>query len=355
MAFLGSRLTNVSFVPGNAAYRAIFALAAVYNWAFGLWAVLFPLSFFRIFELAEPRYPMIWACLGMVVGLYGFVYAYVARYPDRGDFWASVGLAGKVLGPIGWLHSVSRGELPPRTFPLILANDLVWWLPFVFYLLRKVDQRRVVIAWICVAIHLFACVGLLVIRDGTEAKAEMGVRLKWVAGWVPLWTAAWMIWAVASMSLLAFFVVWRARLVELGVSRVQTLLACLVCAVGLLFDLAGESVNIAWLTRPGLTVDEFRRGARLYGLLGPAIANGLYCVAGLVLTAVSRRVGFLQGWIGQLGNVMWIVGLTLTVATVVDLHWPIIITGGTVMMLFVPWAACLGWRLRVVAQAGKSA
>jgi hypothetical protein len=349
-----SRSASTNLGLGHIVYRTIFGLAAVYNWAFGLWVVLFPRSFFRIFELAEPRYPSIWACLGMVVGLYGFVYAYVARHAERGDFWVWVGLAGKVLGPIGWLHSVGWGELPPRTFPLILANDLVWWLPFAAYLLRKVDQRRVLIAWICVAIHLIACVGILLVRGGTEAEAEMAARLKWVTDYTALWTANWMIWAVASMSLVTFFVVWRARLVELAGSRVQTLLACLVCTVGLVFDLAGESVNVVWLTRPGLNVDEFRRGARLYALLSPAAANGLYCLAGLTLSVVSGRVGFLPGWIGRLGYVTWMVGLTLTVATVVDLRWLIVITGGAVMMLFIPWAACLGWRLRVVAQARNS-
>jgi hypothetical protein len=48
---------------------------------------------------------------------------------------AAVGLLGKILGPAGWLLTVYRGELPARTFPLILCNDLVWWLPFGWYLI----------------------------------------------------------------------------------------------------------------------------------------------------------------------------------------------------------------------------
>ena len=52
-------------------YRLVFAAAATYNVAFGLWAAVWPLSFFAVFDLDPPRYPSIWACLGMVVGLYG--------------------------------------------------------------------------------------------------------------------------------------------------------------------------------------------------------------------------------------------------------------------------------------------
>jgi len=44
-------------------YRLTFALAAVYNVAFGLWAGLWPHAFFELFELEPPRYPSLWACL----------------------------------------------------------------------------------------------------------------------------------------------------------------------------------------------------------------------------------------------------------------------------------------------------
>ena len=43
--------------------------------------------------------------------------------------------------------SVTAGELPPQTFPLILANDLIWWFPLLAYLLRNASWRRAAIAW----------------------------------------------------------------------------------------------------------------------------------------------------------------------------------------------------------------
>src|SRR6266849_2261142 len=123
-------------------YRLIFSAAAAYNIAFGLWASLVPREFFRVFRLDVPRYPGIFACLGMVVGLYGVGYAYAAWRLDRAFPFITIGLAGKILGPIGWVMSVGSGELPARTFPLIVFDDLMWWLPFAMFLLEATAVTR---------------------------------------------------------------------------------------------------------------------------------------------------------------------------------------------------------------------
>src|SRR5262245_60477161 len=137
-------------------WRIIFVLAAVYNIAFGAWTILAPRAFFDWFDLSSPDQPWIWSCLGMVIGVYGLGYAYVAWKPRHGEGIIALGLIGKILGPIGWLWTIRQGEIPPRTFPLILANDLIWWFPFMAYLLRNVAQRRAVITAIVAAAHVAA-------------------------------------------------------------------------------------------------------------------------------------------------------------------------------------------------------
>src|ERR1700736_135130 len=94
------------------AYRWIFAVAGAYYLGFGLWAGLFPRSFFDVFGLTPPQYPSLWSCLGMVVGVYGILYAQVAWKPEEGALIVAVGLLGKLLGPIGWVVTVANGELP---------------------------------------------------------------------------------------------------------------------------------------------------------------------------------------------------------------------------------------------------
>ena len=72
----------------------------------------------------------------MVVGLYGLLYAYAAVWLERALPIILVGLIGKILGPIGWVMAVKSGEWPWHTFPLVLCNDLVWWLPFGLFLVK---------------------------------------------------------------------------------------------------------------------------------------------------------------------------------------------------------------------------
>jgi len=73
----------------------------------------------------------------MVVGLYGLLYAYAAFRLDRAFAIILVGLMGKIFGPIGWVMAVHSGEWPLRTFPLVLFNDVIWWVPFALFLFQN--------------------------------------------------------------------------------------------------------------------------------------------------------------------------------------------------------------------------
>src|SRR4051812_43024330 len=100
-------------IPRRRLHRAVFALAGVYNLAWGAYAALDPGWLFRFAGMRPALYPEIFACLGMVVGLYGFVYLEIARVPERGWPLAAVGLAGKVLGPLGLAQLLVTGRWPP--------------------------------------------------------------------------------------------------------------------------------------------------------------------------------------------------------------------------------------------------
>lgn len=115
-------------------HRVVFILAGVYNIAWGLYAVWDPQWLFRYAGLPPLNHPQIFACLGMVVGLYGIIYLEVARVPERGWLLAAVGLLGKLLGPIGLAGLIWNGTWPRSTIVLSLTNDLIWWVPFSLYL-----------------------------------------------------------------------------------------------------------------------------------------------------------------------------------------------------------------------------
>ncbi len=115
-------------------HRAVFIGAGFYNITWGLWCVADPQWFFRMVGIPLPNDPAVFACLGMVVGLYGILYLDVARVPERGWVIAAVGLTGKVLGPIGMIAVIRNGGWPASALLLCVTNDFIWWIPFGLYL-----------------------------------------------------------------------------------------------------------------------------------------------------------------------------------------------------------------------------
>jgi hypothetical protein len=121
-------------MPRRKLHRLVFALAGVYNLAWGVYAVADPQWLFRTTGMPAQSSPHVFSALGMVIGLYGFIYLEVARVPERGWTLAAVGLAGKIIGPIGLAYLIATRQWPATTIFLCLTNDLVWWVPFGLYL-----------------------------------------------------------------------------------------------------------------------------------------------------------------------------------------------------------------------------
>ena len=116
--------------------RAVLLLAAVYNLVWGAFVVLFPLEPFRWAKMDPPRYPEIWQCVGMIVGVYGVGYFIAAFRPLRHWPIVLVGLLGKLCGPVGMAQAIWQGRLPAAAGWGCLTNDVIWWVPFAAILWR---------------------------------------------------------------------------------------------------------------------------------------------------------------------------------------------------------------------------
>jgi len=115
-------------------HRGLFIAAGAYNIGWAVYSILDPQWLFRFAAMPLGNYPAVFACLAMVIGLYGVLYLDVARRPDAGWLVVAVGLTGKVLGPIGMMWLVLSGAWAPRAMVLCVTNDVVWWIPFLLYL-----------------------------------------------------------------------------------------------------------------------------------------------------------------------------------------------------------------------------
>jgi hypothetical protein len=326
-------------------YRVIFILAGAYNVLVGLWAALAPRALFDALDLGAPSHPAIWTCLGMVIGLYGLIYLQVAfTDPARRSsalivagrrieydvtrFLIGIGLAGKILGPIGFVLAVQNGELPLRMIPLVALNDLIWWTPFAMYLIdgtRIADALASQAPRLCSAVHVAAAVSALAwIRGGSEAESDPMARAAYVATHATTWRIAWFIWMIAAVSLGGFLCWWAARSPKPRLART----ALAVGFAGLIADFFADALFIGWLP------ERYASHVFLTTIVSQVVANGLYSIAGAILMFASAPM---RPWFRVWGWTVWLVGLALGAAGAMRWDTAVVASAGLLLTTFIPW------------------
>lgn len=107
--------------------------AALYNALWGGLVIAFPTQMFELANLPQPRYPALFQCIGMMVFAYAPGYWLVWKDPVRFGAFVWIGILGKVLGPVGFLVSAFKGDLPWNFGWLICLNDIPWLPAFVAF------------------------------------------------------------------------------------------------------------------------------------------------------------------------------------------------------------------------------
>lgn len=116
--------------------QVVLIAAGIYNILFALWTIVFPTHYFSLAGIPAPLYSELWQYIGMIVGIYGVGYLIAAS--DIIRYWPIVllGLAGKILGSLGFAVSVLAGTFSFHTGWLIITNDLIWAVPFTIIILK---------------------------------------------------------------------------------------------------------------------------------------------------------------------------------------------------------------------------
>ncbi len=165
------------------------------------------------------------------------------------------------------------------------------------------------------------------LAPGTPLVDE-SARAAYVRDHVALWRAGWSVWVVAAISLLVFYRWWGTR-TGAGVAPLALAVA------GFTADLVAESTLIAIAPdRPEL--------ARASFALTGAVANGLYTLAGALLTL---RTPGLRGPFAAWTWAVWTSGAALSAAALVEAPLAVAAASAVLFVLFVPWCVAMGRRL----------
>lgn len=133
---------NRSEMSTLAKFRPWFLAATIYNLIWGLFVAFFPNLLFDLLKMPASNYPSLMGAIGMMVGVYAIAYGLIWKNPERFGPLVFVGLAGKILGPLGFLAAALKGDLPWRFGWINVFNDLIWLPAFVGFAILVCRQEK---------------------------------------------------------------------------------------------------------------------------------------------------------------------------------------------------------------------
>jgi hypothetical protein len=177
----------------------------------------------------------------------------------------------------------------------------------------------------------------LTLKDGLPIRGNLFAdRIVFVREHTTLWRAGWFSWHAASVGLVLLLLVLASRF--RGQAPVRASLGAVLAVVGLAADLSAESIEMA--VAPAVEPQNFLLVESIAGALTGYLANGLYTIAGILLTWAGARV--LPRAVLALGVLVWGAGLWLSAASLAHSAAGQLWSTAVLVPLFVLWAVLVG-------------
>lgn len=119
--------------------------AGIYNLIWGVVTILNPQRIFENLHLALPNYMIMWQGIALVEILFGLGYLLASKQPFKHWIIVLIGFILKLTIGISFIYLLMVNRLPANLFTHILANDLVWLLPFagiIYYSFENAQSNR---------------------------------------------------------------------------------------------------------------------------------------------------------------------------------------------------------------------
>ena len=199
-------------------------------------------------------------------------------------------------------------------------------------------ERAARIAYAAAALNLAAALAMLfLLKRGLPVPGSVtSVRLGFIRSHLGLWWSSWLLWHAAAISLVLFLLVLAERFRRQA--PVRAAIAVIAAVAGLSADLAAEAIYMG--VAPRLEEGGFRVAEATAGILTGHLGNGLYTLAGILLTWAGARQ--LPRAALLLSIPLWGAGLSLAAATLLQTPAVQLWATAVLMPLFVLWAALVG-------------
>ena len=119
--------------------------AGIYNLIWGVVTILNPQRIFENLHLALPNYMIMWQGIALVEILFGLGYLLASKQPFKHWIIVLLGFVLKLTIGISFIYLLMVNRLPANLFTHILANDLVWLLPFagiIYFSFENAQSNR---------------------------------------------------------------------------------------------------------------------------------------------------------------------------------------------------------------------
>jgi peroxiredoxin len=110
--------------------QLILLAAGIYNLIWGFTTLFYPQQLFNNLHLQLPNYILMWQGIAMVEILFGFGYLLASNHPFKHWIIVLLGLLLKTTIALGFVYFWWQNKLPISLFPHVLANDIIWIIPF---------------------------------------------------------------------------------------------------------------------------------------------------------------------------------------------------------------------------------
>ncbi len=120
-------------------------LAALFNFGWGAFAVVFPMQLLGWFSLqASATEAVLLKCIGMIVAVFGVGFLIAASEPYRHWPIVLVGFLTKLLGVTGFALAFSSIDFPTRSGWAVLASEVAWLVPLLIILWEAIRYHHAV-------------------------------------------------------------------------------------------------------------------------------------------------------------------------------------------------------------------